>query len=108
VRVDRAAGLAEVAREEGRDAGRLAAATSGETAVVDALSEVGFEPHEDSGAITLANCPFHALAMEDTERVCGMNLAYVAGLLEGAGATGQRATLVPDEAGCCVRIDCDT
>ena len=47
------------------------------------LEDQGFEPRVEDGAITLANCPFHALAQEHTELVCGMNLRLLDGVLEG-------------------------
>jgi predicted ArsR family transcriptional regulator len=52
----------------------------------------------------LRNCPFHCLADEDRELVCGMNLSFVQGLLEGVGADQASAALDPSSSGCCVRI----
>ena len=42
----------------------------------------GYETHSDPAGLTLANCPFRALAAEHTALVCGMNLAIMEGLLE--------------------------
>ncbi|MEX2619332.1 MAG: helix-turn-helix domain-containing protein, partial [Egibacteraceae bacterium] len=43
--------------------------------LADALSDLGFEPYDDDdGVIRLRNCPFHRLARDHTELVCGMNL----------------------------------
>ena len=75
-------------------------------AVVAVLARHGYEPeiarkHE----IALANCPFHRLAEEHRELVCGMNLDFLAGLLEGMGSTvGLTARLEPSPGFCCVRI----
>lgn len=104
--------LHTVASDEGRSAGAHAAEDLGwrvprkrvEAAVLDALTADGYEPRREGHDITLANCPFHALAREETELVCGMNLAYVQGMLDGIGATSLNATLDPPEGHCCVRL----
>lgn len=101
-----------VAREAGRELGSSSIATTGQRrgqrnateSVVDVLAQHGFEPCETRDGITLANCPFHALADEETELVCGMNLALIEGVLDGAGATKLHAELDPAPPRCCVRI----
>ncbi len=53
----------------------------------------------------LANCPFHRLAEEHRDLVCGMNLDLLDGLLAGAApAAGLTARLDPVPGQCCVRI----
>ena len=52
----------------------------------------------------LRNCPFHRLAEQFPPVVCGMNLALVEGLLDGAGLTGWRATIDPVPGHCCVAL----
>lgn len=104
--------LHSVAGDEGRSAGAHAAEDLGrrppgkrvEAAVLDALTADGYEPRREGHDLTLANCPFHALAQEETELVCGMNLAYLQGMLDGIGATRLKATLDPAEGQCCVRL----
>jgi predicted ArsR family transcriptional regulator len=103
--------LHSVAREAGRDLGTAYVRTGRKPAqrqiierVVDALRRQGYEPCATRDDITLANCPFHALADEETELVCGMNLALIEGLLDGIGATKLRAELDPAPPQCCVRI----
>lgn len=93
-------------RTVARRAGRATATASTEhgATVLDALRTHGYEPYEDGDAIVLRNCPFHDLAQQDTELVCGMNVAYVSGLLHGLGATTMEATLEPRPKHCCVRI----
>lgn len=69
------------------------------------LSERGYEPYRDeSGAIRLRNCPFHELSRRSTELVCGLNRAFVDGLLRGLGNESVVAELdrLPGE--CCVRL----
>jgi predicted ArsR family transcriptional regulator len=69
------------------------------------LEAHGFEPRLDGGRIVLANCPFHALAQEYSDLVCGMNLALLDGLLDGLGTTGLTARLDPAPPFCCVRME---
>ena len=98
-----------VAAETGRelaDGGHDKESVSAETSDVDRLTAVlasyGFEPRVDGGRVTLANCPFHALAREHTGLVCGMNLELVSGVIDGLGCTGLVAELDPDPDRCCV------
>ena len=56
----------------------------------------GFEPRTEDGGIALANCPFHTLAREHTELVCGMNLRLIGGVLDGVRASGLVARLRPE------------
>ncbi|MFF4231811.1 helix-turn-helix transcriptional regulator [Streptomyces sp. NPDC001820] len=69
------------------------------------LERYGFEPRREGDAIVLANCPFHALAREHTETVCGMNLHLLRGVLEGLGDDGHEACLAPAPGRCCVRLE---
>jgi predicted ArsR family transcriptional regulator len=69
----------------------------------DALAALGYEPFEEEpGVIKLRNCPFHRLAQQHRDLVCGMNQAYLAGLLEGLGAGDAAAELDPEPGRCCV------
>jgi predicted ArsR family transcriptional regulator len=66
---------------------------------------VGFAPLlAPDGVIRLGNCPFHHLAAQDRETVCGMNLALIEGLTAGLGAAGLRPVLEPQPGHCCVAI----
>jgi len=76
--------------------------------VLAVLAAYGYEPIRDGDAITLANCPFHALAEEHRELVCGMNLEVIAGVLEGAAAFHMGARLDPAPGRCCVRVLADS
>jgi predicted ArsR family transcriptional regulator len=99
--IDRAgadSALYAVARERGR-----AQAVAGED-VMAALTARGYEPVAGESAILLRNCPFHRLAEEFPPLVCGMNLALVQGLLDGAGHSGWRATTDPEPGYCCVKL----
>jgi predicted ArsR family transcriptional regulator len=74
-------------------------------AVNDVLTEHGYEPRSDGKAITLANCPFHSLAQNHTELVCGMNLDLLSGLVEDLGPGALHARLTPAPGMCCVTIE---
>jgi predicted ArsR family transcriptional regulator len=74
-------------------------------AAADALRGHGFEPsQDDDGTIRLRNCPFHQLAAEHRELVCGMNLALIEGLVAGLGANDLQPALDPQPGHCCVVI----
>ncbi|MEV1328434.1 hypothetical protein AB0J20_02515 [Micromonospora costi] len=89
-----------LARQRGVSIGREAGGGP-----VDALlGGLGFEPVESDESIRLRNCPFHDLAVQQTELVCGLNQAFVAGLLDGLGRTELRARLAPSPGACCVQI----
>ena len=70
----------------------------------EALHGLGFEPEPASGRVLLHNCPFHALATQHTELVCGLNHAFLTGLLAGLPATGVHAELAPHPGRCCVEL----
>ncbi|MFF5973461.1 helix-turn-helix transcriptional regulator [Streptomyces sp. NPDC012769] len=72
--------------------------------VFDLLEGNGFEPRYDGDAIVLGNCPFHALARDYTQTVCGMNLHLLRGVLEGLDEEGLQACLEPSPGHCCVRL----
>ncbi|MFF8841122.1 helix-turn-helix transcriptional regulator [Streptomyces sp. NPDC015127] len=76
--------------------------------VFDLLEDNGFEPRYDGGAIVLGNCPFHALARDHTETVCGMNLHLLRGVLEGLNEQTLQACLAPGPGHCCVRLQPDS
>jgi predicted ArsR family transcriptional regulator len=95
------AGLQAVAGRTGRHLGE---GLRGD-ALLDALANRGYEPFEDeAGVIRLANCPFHRLAADHRDLVCGMNQAYLQGLLEGLQRDDVAATLEPEPGRCCVVI----
>lgn len=74
------------------------------TGLFDLLERYGFEPQREGDAIVLANCPFHVLAREHTETVCGMNLHLLRGVLDGLGDPELEACLAPSPGRCCVRL----
>jgi predicted ArsR family transcriptional regulator len=71
------------------------------------MQREGFEPAVEDAELTLRNCPFDALAKEQPALVCGVNLDYVGGALEGLGCAGLSARLEPSPDHCCVRVGHD-
>src|SRR4051812_6218113 len=97
----------QAARTAGRRIGESAevdAATPAREAVSEVLARYGYEPRVIDGAVVLANCPFHRLAADYTELMCGMNLDLVGGLLEAVGPGVLSAALDPGPDRCCVTI----
>jgi predicted ArsR family transcriptional regulator len=73
--------------------------------VLDALERHGYEPRADAdGTVELRNCPFHHLAQEHTELVCGMNYCLLRAAVDHVGDTGLDARLEPAEGYCCVKL----
>jgi predicted ArsR family transcriptional regulator len=68
------------------------------------LADEGYEPRREDSEVSLSNCPFDALATEHTALVCGVNLDFVSGVLDGLACGSARARLQPDAEHCCVRI----
>ena len=77
--------------------------------VIAVLERHGYEPVIGADEeIALANCPFHRLAEEQRELVCGMNLDFLGGVLDGIGPGDHlTARLDPAPGYCCVRIGVD-
>jgi predicted ArsR family transcriptional regulator len=71
--------------------------------VVAVLAGHGYEPRVEGESVTLANCPFHALARAHTALVCGMNLHLLTALLD-AVSPDMAAHLDPAPGRCCVVI----
>lgn len=104
--------LAQAAHATGRGLGEEVRRRIGKrpsrSAVLDATTEVltesGYEPRADGADVILANCPFHNLAQEYTDLVCGMNLELIDGLVDSLDEPRLEATLDPAPGRCCVRI----
>ncbi|TQM32028.1 helix-turn-helix transcriptional regulator [Nocardia bhagyanarayanae] len=79
------------------------------TLVHSLLGEYGFEPSRESpSCVRLRNCPFHPLAQTAPELVCGLNHAFLSGVLTGLEAASVRAALVPRAGECCVELHSTT
>jgi len=89
--------------------GRRIGAARCHDALKTVLVDLGYEPRAAGGApagadVVLGNCPFHALANRQRELVCGINHAFLSGLLDGLGTSDRHAELRPLSGGCCVRL----
>jgi predicted ArsR family transcriptional regulator len=104
--------LRHVARQFGVKAGTAARAEGGRPSsrralvrrLLGLLMRCGYEPVEEPTALHLRNGPFDALAQQETEVVCGMNLSLLEGVLDGMQATDLEARLEPTPGRCCVTL----
>lgn len=104
--------LAKAARNTGRALGDQARHQAGSrpsspkllAAAMSVLGDCGYEPRLDGTGLTLVNCPFHGLAQDYTDLVCGMNLQLLSGLVDGLEHRNLEAHLEPTTGLCCVRL----
>jgi predicted ArsR family transcriptional regulator len=104
--------LSEAARAVGHSLGRRAREEAGTTrkrdklvyAACSVLDDCAYQPRRDGKDVTLVNCPFHSLAQQYRDLVCGMNLELMGGLTDELVGAGLEARLDPDEHRCCVRL----
>lgn len=69
------------------------------------LAERGYEPARESPAcLRMRNCPFHPLAATAPELVCGLNHAFLTGMVDGLQAATVDAVLDPRTGECCVEL----
>ena len=104
----------EAARREGFELGRKVRSekrlrSPGDKRTLELSREVlyerGYEPYlDEQGGIRLRNCPFHELAQQSVEIVCGLNQAFIDGFLKGLGNDSVTAVLDPQPGQCCVRL----
>jgi predicted ArsR family transcriptional regulator len=85
-------------------AGRRVGAESGPN-LLAALRGCGYLPHlEDDECLSLRNCPFHMVARDHRDVVCGLNLRLVEGIIAGCGHPQAHAELTPHPDRCCVVV----
>jgi predicted ArsR family transcriptional regulator len=107
-----AARLAEVSRARGRALGektlerlrRKGSRRALVEAVEATLREQGYEPRAEGADVVLGNCPFHALAENHRDLVCGMNHELLSGFAGALPEGAVTARLEPVEGLCCVRL----
>lgn len=92
--------------EDARDAAPSVDGGDDRRRLLEVLAHHGYQPElRDHDEIALANCPFHRLAEQHRTLVCGMNLDFLRGVLDGSGQTDSlTARLEPEPGACCVRI----
>jgi predicted ArsR family transcriptional regulator len=101
---DAASAARHEARARGLKYGHVYAATVGHD-IEEALAALGFEPSRSQDRVVLRNCPFHSLASRQPELVCGLNHAFVDGVLDGLKSDRAVSThLVPHPDACCVEL----
>ncbi len=103
-----------IAREKGRAIGeevrsqrhlRPPGAERAMAVAEEVLEERGYEPYRDeTGEVSLRNCPFHVLSRQAPELVCGLNREFVDGMLRGLGNSNVEAVLQPTPGECCVKL----
>lgn len=109
---DGSGSLQDVAADVGERLGkeiRRHARTKGarQEAVRHKLTQLGYEPQvQESGEWTLRNCIFSELSASHRELVCGMNAAFVTGLLGGARVGSLHVERRMARPACCVRLTC--
>jgi predicted ArsR family transcriptional regulator len=75
------------------------------TLATGVLERHGFEPARESPTcVRLRTCPFHPLVARAPELVCGINHAYLTGVLSGLDAPTVDAILDPGTSECCVEL----
>lgn len=88
-----------------QDLGRQPGPEQQVSAACAVLTAHGYEPQRSDSTITLANCPFDALARDHTALVCGMNLALLEAVADRVGDGTLTARLDPADDRCCVVLD---
>ena len=94
------ASLERVSAEFGRDLG------AAEGSLDSVLASTGYEPVDDEAdGLLLRNCPFHKLARNHTQTICGANVALLQGAADGAGECDRSIRFEPrDDGYCCVHV----
>src|SRR5205823_12969825 len=92
----------EAAYDAGVSDGRAVPNTESLEAILDAR---GYQPYTDEqGTMRLANCPFRRLAEAHRDLVCGMNLAWVRGVLDATTRGHLDVAFDPGPGCCCVTV----
>ncbi len=100
---DRGEAIGAAEREQVRP-GRLGAERA-VTLTGETLRKHGFEPARQSPTcMRLRSCPFHPLAEQAPGMVCGINHAFLAGVVDGLDASSVEAVLDPRAGECCVEL----
>jgi predicted ArsR family transcriptional regulator len=100
----------EIGRSLGEDvverAGKRASKAKQRRALLDTLEDHGFEPRVRGHDVVLANCPFHTLAQQFTDLVCGMNLRLLEGVRSALPLDDVelQPRLEPEPGQCCVKF----
>lgn len=75
------------------------------TLITALLVGYGFEPDRETPTrLRLRNCPFQQLTGRAPQLVCGINHAFLAGIVDGLQASGITPLLAPRPGECCVEL----
>lgn len=76
------------------------------TLISGMLEHYGFEPGRSAAPdrVLLRNCPFHPFAARSPELVCGINLGFLSGVIDGLETSAIEAILRPCPGQCCVEL----
>ncbi len=97
--------LADAIRSRLEAARATRSATERRRVILEVLEAEGYEPGTlPDGTVVLRNCPFHQLAQEHTELICGMNKCLVSAAVEAVEGSGLEARLEPEDGLCCVKL----
>lgn len=100
---DRGEAIGAAVRQRSRP-GRLGAERA-LTLAGEVMEEYGFEPAREAPTrIRLRNCPFHPLAAKAPTMICGINHAFLSGMIVGLAAPVIQAVLDPRAGECCVEL----
>jgi predicted ArsR family transcriptional regulator len=75
----------------------VAAASNERERVVALMDDLGFEPRlaQDEGAVEMHHCPFHQVAAQHSDVVCGLHLGLMQGALSQLGSSVHATRLEP-------------
>lgn len=68
------------------------------------LERSGYEPQARGREVVLRNCPFHSLAQQAPDLVCGMNRGFIDGIVRGLEDDTLEVALEPEPGLCCVKL----
>ncbi|MGW1749282.1 helix-turn-helix transcriptional regulator [Streptomyces sp. NPDC002092] len=95
----------EAALRVAGERGEAVGAEAGAGDLMATLESLGFEPAEEgAGRTVLHNCPFHPVAAQAPDLICGMNHAFLRGCLAASGHPETTAVLTPQPGICCVEL----
>ncbi len=105
LRVARERGTALGATERARLRGGRVGAERALATSAELLARQGFQPFREGDSLRLRSCPFHPMAELAPGLVCGLNGAYLAGVVDGLDAADRvSAALDPRPGECCVEL----
>jgi predicted ArsR family transcriptional regulator len=97
--------VAEAARQEGAQlAADEPANGEGLPILMASLDRHGYEPVVSDGEVRMRNCPFHLLAQQHRELVCGINVELIGALKDNLAFGEFEAIYDPRPGWCCVVV----